>query len=342
MIVHRAEIDRLHEIIRRGNPAWLDFHLIQNFHLALLAGFDEVDVDLQRLDHLCAKFSAEEIERNLKQDVLKPRIGDDFSCGSFVLLAGDMLRYRESTTAAWVTAFGGFSCDMVWVRGRPQFRDYKVLGGVGTGDDFRPVTTPLSAILEGIKTAQSQPRSASVSLGGRDLPRLFGRRADGTGSLAALLGRVRREGLDFASLHWRTFEELVASLLEEQGLRVTVTPERGDGGRDIIAAGELLPGVPVLLAVEVKHKRVVGLHDVRAALYANRAFPAIMIATSGRFSSGVLRERNLGENAYRLFLKDGVALRQWLAQGSASPWAPWVSNRGLRVLEPSVDSVGSD
>jgi hypothetical protein len=100
------------------------------------------------------------------------------------------------------------------------------------------------------------------------------------------------------------------------GLKVTVTPRTHDGGRDIVAVGELIPGEPTLLAVEVKHKAVVGMDDLRAAMYANRTFPALLIATSGEFSSGVIREQSLGENGYRLFLKSGIAIKQWIESAS--------------------------
>lgn len=114
------------------------------------------------------------------------------------------------------------------------------------------------------------------------------------------------------SIHWRDLEELVAELLRSRGMKVYVTPRSHDDGRDIIARGELIPGEFSEIAIEVKQKSCVGLHDVRAALYANRNYPALMVATTGRFSAGVVRERQLAENRLRLFLKDGVALSQWI------------------------------
>jgi hypothetical protein len=93
-----------------------------------------------------------------------------------------------------------------------------------------------------------------------------------------------------------------------------VTPRSRDGGRDIIAKGELLPGELISLAVEVKHKGVVGLDDVRSRLHANKEFPVLMVATSGRFTAGVLREKQQPGNFLRLMLRDGMAVKQWLKQ----------------------------
>ena len=69
----------------------------------------------------------------------------------------------------------------------------------------------------------------------------------------------------------------------------------------------------MVLAVEVKHKPVVGVGDVQRALKANEDFPALMVATAGTFSAGVVAEKSRFRNSMRLFLKDGLALRQWIS-----------------------------
>ena len=68
-----------------------------------------------------------------------------------------------------------------------------------------------------------------------------------------------------------------------------------------------------MLAIEVKHKGIVHLDEIRSRLYANHQFPALMFATSGRFSAGVIQEKKKPENFLRLLLKDGLALSQWIA-----------------------------
>lgn len=112
-----------------------------------------------------------------------------------------------------------------------------------------------------------------------------------------------------ASISWKQLEEIVAELLRSNGLEVEVQRHSPQGGRDIIARGELIPGYdPVTLAIEVKHKKVVYRPEVQMALWQNRMFPALLFVTSGRFSAGVLREKNLPENHLRLILKDGITL----------------------------------
>jgi len=103
----------------------------------------------------------------------------------------------------------------------------------------------------------------------------------------AILEKLGQQRLSLRDLHWRVLEEIVAELLHDLGLRVAITERSNDGGRDVIAKGELVPGEPTVLAVEVKHRAVVRLDEVRAALWANRHFPALLFVTSGRFTGGV-------------------------------------------------------
>jgi hypothetical protein len=96
-------------------------------------------------------------------------------------------------------------------------------------------------------------------------------------------------------------------------MSIHVVRESPQGGRDIIARGQLIPHAePVTIAVEVKHRPVVGRPEVQMALHQNRMFPALLFVTSGRFSGGVISEASLPENRMRLFLQDGVALRELL------------------------------
>ncbi len=130
----------------------------------------------------------------------------------------------------------------------------------------------------------------------------------------AIVTALRDDKLGFDALSSRQLEEVVAELLRAQGLAIHVTPRNRDGGRDIIARGELISGEPMLLAVEVKHMRVVDIGEVREALWANRRFPAVMVATSGRFTAGVVNESRDPDNRFRLRLKNGVALSQWIRE----------------------------
>ena len=136
-----------------------------------------------------------------------------------------------------------------------------------------------------------------------------------------ILLTLYQEKKALANIHWRTLEEIVAELLRARGLSIHITPRSDDGGRDIIARGELLPGEPSILAVEVKQKPVVKINDLRSALWANKSFPVLMFATSGRFSAGVIKEKDKADNLFRLVLKDGIALKQWIdAYGCDKGW----------------------
>ena len=117
---------------------------------------------------------------------------------------------------------------------------------------------------------------------------------------------------DLQSVDWRTFEDLVAEVLRAQGMEIHLVRESPQGGRDIIARGELAGTEVVTIAVEVKHKAVVSRPEVDAALYQNSNFPALMFVTSGRFTAGVIRLARKPENRMRLLLKDGVAIRELL------------------------------
>ena len=124
-----------------------------------------------------------------------------------------------------------------------------------------------------------------------------------------LIVGLKKQRTTLSALTWPQYEELVAELLRGIGMDVYRLTTRPQGGRDLLARGELIPGEePVTIAVEIKHKDVVYRPAVEAALWQNRAFPALLFVTSGRFSAGVLNEKRKEENRFRLFLKDGEAV----------------------------------
>ena len=126
---------------------------------------------------------------------------------------------------------------------------------------------------------------------------------------SAVMTAARSEVLALEDLTWKQLEELVAYILSERGLKIHLVTESPQGGRDIIARGELIPGFePLTVAVEVKHRSVVNRPEVQKALWQNRQLPALLYVTSGRFSAGVTDERNLSENRLRLHLWDGITL----------------------------------
>ena len=129
------------------------------------------------------------------------------------------------------------------------------------------------------------------------------------GVLRPHLNRWATNGLCLEDLNPSEFEDLVAELLFKAGLKVYKVREAPQGGRDLIARGILVPGEePIEMAVEVKHRRVVDRPEVQLALYQNRAYPALVFVTSGRFTAGVFKEKMITDNRFRLFLKDGLAV----------------------------------
>lgn len=167
------------------------------------------------------------------------------------------------------------------------------------------------SLIQTLEKSETRETEAIIALSSlwRPTPEAFDPRDCGIGDI---LNAIRNEACALNDIPWRRLEEIVAELLRSRGMKIHVTKRSRDGGRDVIATGELIPGEPTVLAVEVKQKAVVGVQDLRAALWANRHFPALLFATSGRFTAGVLKEKTREDNDLRLMLKDGVALRQWI------------------------------
>jgi HJR/Mrr/RecB family endonuclease len=131
-------------------------------------------------------------------------------------------------------------------------------------------------------------------------------------NVRSLIYEISKNEKSLDEIHPRQFEELIAVLLQNLGMDVELTPYTHDGGRDIIARSKLETGDTIIMAVEAKRKKITELDDVQKALYANKNFPYLLLATSGRFSAGVIKEKNKPENEYRLILKDGVSIYQWI------------------------------
>jgi len=221
--------------------------------------------------------------------------------------------YRGTGSGAW-SWFEGVSNQIIRGQGdsidtdRPQFHF------INQSDQH--TCFPADELFRRLKSLSVQPDFASRSLHFSNVwaPKF---QQEQEASLAVstrgLLHNLAQSGEELRDVPWRKLEEIVAELLRSVGMKIYVTPRSHDGGRDIIARSELVPGEPLLIAVEVKQKPVVGIADVQRALHANKEFPALMIATAGTFSAGVVRERDDPGNKFRLFLKDGVALKDWIA-----------------------------
>lgn len=270
-------------------------------HLLFPSGFDEFRFDKAPTVFELRKTKDARIEESDRR--------------SPTLLRGDTLRFRAAASGAWHRFEG-----IVRSKRAPAFRFTR---RDGSRRVRREVLT--DKWLVQLEKAHRNPEPSMHSLW---IPQMWTpqrQQAIATTlrqAIEPIATTLRSHSLSLDSLTWQELEELVAELLRERGLKVFHTKLSADGGRDIVARGELVRGEPLEFAVEVKHHSTVGLRDVQSALQANRDYPALMIATSGRFSAGVIREKRLAENRLRLFLKDGVALSQWLqAYGFRQGWS---------------------
>lgn len=165
--------------------------------------------------------------------------------------------------------------------------------------DYR-ASVPLSEWLSSLRDAvqRPDPKPPSLWFAGRWTPDL--QRMERTvlaETIRPLLQAIHRETRSLRDLASGEMEDLVAELLWDLGADVKVTPRRGDGGRDVIVRGAFVTGDPQLMAVEVKQKKTIDIEDVRAALWANRNYPALLIATSGTLVRGSWRKRSMRTTA---------------------------------------------
>lgn len=123
-------------------------------------------------------------------------------------------------------------------------------------------------------------------------------------------------------LHWRDFEELVADLLSREGLEVSLTPGSRDRGVDIYAR-HYGPMGATLYVVERKRygpDKPVGPDLVRllyGVVERERATKGLLV-TSSYFTVEAEREAR-EELAYRLALRDGAAVSEWIRGSTTRP-----------------------
>lgn len=270
-------------------------YLYSNPHLLIPLGFDEIRIERTQAEQLASAFNKE-----MKKHGWTSEVDASFRLPnheSFEVMLG--LHCRQLSSGIW---YQGVALDLT--ENSLQFRS--TVQGASLKVSLREIVACCRTALQG----DSYP---SVLL----LPNLWHspsttpsiQIADATRDIVMALSQGY---MTLQDLTWRQLEELVAELLRSRGLEVKVTPRSGDGGRDIIARGELIPGETVLLAVEVKHRPVVKVSDVRSALYANQNFPMLLVATSGKFTAGVVKEKKRPDNFLRLHLRDGLALQSWI------------------------------
>jgi len=133
-----------------------------------------------------------------------------------------------------------------------------------------------------------------------------------------LLEELKKDPEKMFSLSPRQFEELVAELFYREGFDVELTPERKDGGRDVIAISHNELGSHLYLAECKRYSpdRPVGVEYVRAlygVVEAEKATRGI-IATTSYFTKGAKAFSQ--DLKWRIGLKDYTKLQSWIKRNT--------------------------
>jgi restriction system protein len=109
-------------------------------------------------------------------------------------------------------------------------------------------------------------------------------------------------------LSWREMELFIASIYEQQGCDVVLTPPSNDGGRDVIATKEGLGSIRIFDQVKkYKPGELVTAHDIRAmlgVLEINKNVSKGIVTTTSDFAPGIFKDAKIMEfMPYRLELR---------------------------------------
>lgn len=272
-------------------------YFFEHPHLILPLGFDETRhlIDEDYANHLDKDYERQWVTKAVKE---ARRVESKYGLTKIPFDFGVETIFRSQSQGAWYW-FLGLENEQLIFRGPNCTRErYSV-----------------PDLLKKLRSLTEYPDYVPRTLW---LPRIWtpafqdGDRQRVSDDVSSLLQSLQAEECSLRSIKPAILEEIIAELLRSRGMDVYVTKKTRDGGRDIIARSETVTGDPISFAIEVKQKAVVGIEDVRSALKANEQFPALMLATAGRFSSGVIEEKGREGNNLRLILKDGVALSQWI------------------------------
>lgn len=132
-----------------------------------------------------------------------------------------------------------------------------------------------------------------------------------------IIRELERDPHFLSKFDWRKVEELVAGAYKKAGFGVILTPRSGDRGRDVIATKAGIGSIRIIEQVKkyAPNHRVTA-DDVRALLGVLEAEQNVskgIITTTSQFAPRIYQdERLMAYMPYRLELKDGKALREWL------------------------------
>src|SRR6476659_881773 len=255
MIITKADVSELEQFVdglKQGKLARDPQFFANRPHLVLASGFDEFSAYEAGVDDIEAVMF--EYGFGIDSDVGN----EDFELTRRLLGREIESFFRDETSGAWYWLESVFPTHLHF-HGPTNFNRLEWFGEV-IGKLYDLTRSPASS-------------SNALWLSGLWTPALRAKtRIELRKSIDDILKAVFEQKVELTAISPRKLEELVAELLREKGLDIHLTPYSKDGGRDIIARGELVPGEPMVIAVEVKKKPVVGLHDVQRALYANSDF----------------------------------------------------------------------
>lgn len=115
------------------------------------------------------------------------------------------------------------------------------------------------------------------------------------------------------SFHWRSFEKLLAQILEEFGYSIDLQRGTKDGGVDIFAIKKSGPfGIEKYLVQAKRWNAAVGVSPVRelAFLHDEYRMTKSCLATTATFTRGAWQLADL--HKWRLSLKDFEGLQEWV------------------------------
>jgi restriction system protein len=108
-------------------------------------------------------------------------------------------------------------------------------------------------------------------------------------------------------LNWREMEMFIASIYEQQGYDVVLTPPSNDGGRDVIATRKGFGSIRIFDQVKKYKPDPVTAHDIRAmlgVLDADKNVSKGIVTTTSDFAPGIFKDAKIMEFVpYRLELR---------------------------------------
>lgn len=125
-------------------------------------------------------------------------------------------------------------------------------------------------------------------------------------ALSELGSYIKRRRASLFDLSWRRFEELVADVLREHGLRVELTKQSHDGGADVLVFSQGRKVEGIVQCKKWSATRKVGVETVRALIGAAIDWDvrqATLVTTSGFTSEAIIHAERYKKRGFAIDLK---------------------------------------